>query len=97
MTLTTEDDALADWEALGDPLTVLETDVEAEIVFDTSGDLDTVTELEKKLEPDVVTVAARVPELTGDVLLVLQGDDDDDGHAVVEPVRDVDGDPDELR
>ena len=59
MTLTTEGDALADWETLGDPLTVLDTDVEALIVFDTCGDLDTVTELEVKAEPDVVEVAAR--------------------------------------
>ncbi len=95
--MTTEGDALADWDTLGDPLTVFDTDVEALIVFDTCGDLDTVTELEVKAEPDVVEVAARVPELTGDVLLVLHGEEDDDGHAVVEPVRDVDGDPDELR
>lgn len=172
MTLTTEGDAFADCDELGEPLTVLDTDAELLIVFeevrvilavvertadgdteelpDALGDEDTVldnaadevpfagealedtvvegladtllvtfavldavddpvtvllTELDLETDTDADTVddgeidklKQLVTELSGDVLLVLHGDEDDDGHAVVEPVRDVDGDPDELR
>ena len=97
VTLTADSVILVVKDILGETLACMDTDTEPVPEIDTSGDLDTVTELETKAEPDVVEVAARVPESTGDVLLVLHGEDDDDGQADVEPVRDVDGDPDELR